>query len=107
MLVRVNNHYTTCLFWMCIACGWDDWYIYMGVGNLVVRYDNKKPISVVTDGDWAMKKAIKKLILEAQHHLCVCHLHRNAQFNVYDKSSFTKVYMKFIFEFLTPTKLDK
>ena len=39
------------LFGMCIACRWDNLYIYMGIGNLVVRYDNKKPISVVTDRD--------------------------------------------------------
>ncbi|XP_057449724.1 protein FAR1-RELATED SEQUENCE 5-like isoform X2 [Lotus japonicus] len=40
---------------------------------------NKHPRAVVTDGDSAMRKAIKQVFPNATHRLCAWHLHRNAK----------------------------
>ena len=46
---------------------------------------NKKPISVVTDGNKTMRKAIKKVLSDVCHRLCSWHLQRNAFTNVHIK----------------------
>ncbi|KAE8719073.1 hypothetical protein F3Y22_tig00109978pilonHSYRG00070 [Hibiscus syriacus] len=43
---------------------------------------NKSPISVVTDGDRAMQRAIKFVIPNAKNKLCSWHLSLNAQANI-------------------------
>ncbi|KAH9801186.1 protein FAR1-RELATED SEQUENCE [Citrus sinensis] len=43
---------------------------------------NRKPKSVITDGDKAMAKAIKTVFFGATHRLCCWHLERNAQANI-------------------------
>ncbi|KAH9703973.1 protein FAR1-RELATED SEQUENCE [Citrus sinensis] len=43
---------------------------------------NRKPKSVITDGDEAMSKAIKTVFVGATHRLCCWHLERNAQANI-------------------------
>ncbi|KAH9745342.1 protein FAR1-RELATED SEQUENCE [Citrus sinensis] len=81
MLVGVNNHYATCFFGCALLVD-ETVETYMWVlETFLSAMNNKKPISVVTDGDRAMRKAIKKVIPEARHRLCVWHLQRNAQSN--------------------------
>ncbi|KAH9792410.1 protein FAR1-RELATED SEQUENCE [Citrus sinensis] len=43
---------------------------------------NRKPKSVITDGDKKMSKAIKTIFVGATHRLCCWHLERNAQANI-------------------------
>ncbi|KAE8728479.1 hypothetical protein F3Y22_tig00004355pilonHSYRG00100 [Hibiscus syriacus] len=50
--------------------------------NFLEAMMNKSPISVVTDGDRAMQRAIKSVIPYAKHRLCSWHLSRNAQANI-------------------------
>eukprot|EP00261_Vitis_vinifera_P038416 XP_019079659.1 PREDICTED: protein FAR1-RELATED SEQUENCE 5-like [Vitis vinifera] len=57
---------------------------------------NKKPISVVTDGDKAMRKAIKKVLPDMCHRLCSWHLQRNAFTNVYIKD-FSSIFARCMF----------
>ncbi|KAL6311958.1 hypothetical protein AAG906_007446 [Vitis piasezkii] len=57
---------------------------------------NKKPISVVTDGDKAMRKAIKKVLLDTCHRLCSWHLQRNAFTNVHIKD-FSSIFARCMF----------
>lgn len=42
----------------------------------------KAPISVITDGDIAMKNAINRVFPNEHHRLCACHLLRNVSANV-------------------------
>lgn len=42
----------------------------------------KAPMSVITDGDMAMRNAIRTIFPNAQHRLCAWHLIRNATTNV-------------------------
>ena len=42
----------------------------------------KSPTSVITDGDLAMKNAIRRVFPKCHHKLCAWHLIRNALTNV-------------------------
>lgn len=42
----------------------------------------KSPISVITDGDLAMRNTIRKVFPNAHHRLCARHLFRNATTNI-------------------------
>ncbi|RVW88940.1 Protein FAR1-related sequence 5 [Vitis vinifera] len=57
---------------------------------------NKRPISVVTDGDKAMRKAIKKVLPDTCHRLCSWHLQRNAFTNVHMKD-FSSIFARCMF----------
>ncbi|RVW83445.1 Protein FAR1-related sequence 5 [Vitis vinifera] len=57
---------------------------------------NKKPISVVTDGDKAMRKAIKKVLPDTCHRLCSWHLQLNAFTNVHIKD-FSSIFARCMF----------
>ncbi|KAH9698158.1 protein FAR1-RELATED SEQUENCE [Citrus sinensis] len=55
--------------------------------DYMARYDyecfgNRKPKSVIIDGDKAMSKTIKTVFVGATHRLCCWHLERNAQANI-------------------------
>ncbi|MED6225071.1 hypothetical protein PIB30_117193 [Stylosanthes scabra] len=50
--------------------------------NFVEAMCNRKPSVVVTDGDDAMKAAIKAVIPEATHRLCAWHMEKNVTTNV-------------------------
>lgn len=107
MLVGVNNHYATCFFGCALLVDETiETYTWV-LETFLSAMNNKRPISIVTDGDRAMRKAIKKVIPEARHRLCVWHLQRNAQSHVRNKPNFTKVFTKCIFEYFTPTEFDK
>ncbi|KAJ1400983.1 MULE transposase domain [Sesbania bispinosa] len=48
----------------------------------MIAMGNKHPKAVVTDGDGAMREAIKQVFPNACHRLCAWHLHNNACENV-------------------------
>ncbi|KAF7151325.1 hypothetical protein RHSIM_Rhsim02G0074600 [Rhododendron simsii] len=50
---------------------------------VILAVGGKCPISVVTDGDLAMRKAIRNIFPDARHRLCTWHLERNAAKNVH------------------------
>ncbi|KAH9752374.1 protein FAR1-RELATED SEQUENCE [Citrus sinensis] len=93
------------LFWAdCIAC-----YDYQCFDETIVSYTwllqtflstmgNRKPVSVITDGDKAMSKAIKTVFTGCIHRLCCWHLERNGQANLKNED-FTR---KFLDLMLTP-----
>ncbi|RVX10646.1 Protein FAR1-related sequence 5 [Vitis vinifera] len=58
--------------------------------------NNKKPLSVITDGDKAMRKAIKRIFPDSCHRLCAWHIQRNAFTNVHVKD-FTNHFSKCMF----------
>ncbi|KAE8714868.1 hypothetical protein F3Y22_tig00110187pilonHSYRG00165 [Hibiscus syriacus] len=66
---------------------------------------NKSPISVVTDGDRAMQRAIKSVIPYAKHRLCSWHLSRNAQANIGDPK-FTAAFSKCMASWWTTKEFD-
>lgn len=50
--------------------------------KFVEAMGGKLPTSVITDGDLAMRNAIKKVFLSAHHRLCAWHLIHNATSNI-------------------------
>ncbi|XP_058197504.1 protein FAR1-RELATED SEQUENCE 5-like [Rhododendron vialii] len=83
MLCGVSNHYMSIIFG-CALLPNETTETYMWVlETLMEAMDGKKPISVVTDGDKAMRQAIITVIPNAKHRLCTWHLQRNAVSNVH------------------------
>ncbi|KAL6313815.1 hypothetical protein AAG906_010234 [Vitis piasezkii] len=85
VLVGVNHHHQTVVFGCALlideSVGTYEWVLETFLDAMM----NKKPISVVTDGDKAMRKAIKKVLPDTCHRLCSWHLQRNAFTNVHIK----------------------
>ncbi|XP_015944684.1 protein FAR1-RELATED SEQUENCE 5-like [Arachis duranensis] len=73
-----NHHGQTCIF----GCGLladEKHETYVLVLKMFLEImGNKHPTAVVTDGDLAMRGAIREVMPNATHRLCAWHLHRNA-----------------------------
>ena len=74
--------------------------------TFLIAMMNKKPISVVTDGGKAMRKAIKRVLLNACHRMCSWHLQRNAFTNVHIKD-FTSTFARCMFMRRNPEEFEK
>ncbi|KAL8463046.1 hypothetical protein ACS0TY_033890 [Phlomoides rotata] len=53
----------------------EDFGIY---GDVVKSMGGRSPVTIFTDQDLAITKAIEKIFPETRHRLCICHLHQNA-----------------------------
>ncbi|CAL5360469.1 unnamed protein product [Camellia sinensis] len=82
IFVRVNNHFETTIF-ACNLLVDETIATYTWIlQKLLETMDNKRPVSVLIDGDMAMREAIQKVFPNAKHRLCNWHMHRNAKRNV-------------------------
>lgn len=103
-MVGVNHHRQTIVFGFGLLVDETvETYTWV-LQNMLVAMNNKTPISVVTDGDKAMSKAIKTVFPKSRHRLCVWHLERNAFANLHDK-----VYESFIrcmVRYVTPDEFE-
>ncbi|KAE8672616.1 hypothetical protein F3Y22_tig00111837pilonHSYRG00747 [Hibiscus syriacus] len=81
-IVGVNHHHNTIVFATVIITDETSQSFEWVLQNFLEAMMNKSPISVVTDGDRAMQRAIKSVIPYAKHRLCSWHLSRNAQANI-------------------------
>ncbi|KAE8676054.1 hypothetical protein F3Y22_tig00111634pilonHSYRG00051 [Hibiscus syriacus] len=77
-IVGVNHHHNTIVFATAIIAYETSQSFEWVLQNILEAMINKSPISVVTDGDRAMQKAIKSVIPYAKHKLCSWHISRNA-----------------------------
>ncbi|XP_058211537.1 protein FAR1-RELATED SEQUENCE 5-like [Rhododendron vialii] len=83
ILAGVSNNFTTTIF----ACAlmskeMEDTYNWF-LSTFLEAMDGKWPISVVTNGDLAMRNAIRNIFSDVRHRLCSWHLERNAVKNVH------------------------
>ncbi|XP_034690565.1 protein FAR1-RELATED SEQUENCE 5-like [Vitis riparia] len=96
VLVGVNHHHQTVVFGCALlideSVGTYEWVLETFLEAMM----NKKLISVVIDGDKAMRKAIKKLLPDTCHRLCSWHLQRNAFTNVHIKD-FSSIFARCMF----------
>ncbi|RVW59745.1 Protein FAR1-related sequence 7 [Vitis vinifera] len=96
VLVGVNHHHQTVVFGYALlideSVGTYEWVLETFLDAMM----NKRPISVVTDGDKAMHKAIKKVLPDTCHRLCSWHLQRNAFTNVHIKD-FSSIFARCMF----------
>ncbi|XP_028068809.1 protein FAR1-RELATED SEQUENCE 5-like [Camellia sinensis] len=83
ILAGVSNHFITTIFG-CALLPDETMETYTWVLEMLMEaMDGKRPISVVTDGDRAMRQAIKRVIPNCRHRLCSWHLEKNASTNVH------------------------
>ncbi|XP_016169062.1 protein FAR1-RELATED SEQUENCE 5-like [Arachis ipaensis] len=80
----VNHHNQTCVFGTAmVSCESQESYIWV-LRQFLECMQGKAPHSVITDGDPAMRIAIRSVFPEAHHRLCAWHLLRNATVNISD-----------------------
>jgi hypothetical protein len=93
LLVGVNHHHQTIIFGSALLSGeTEEAYTWL-LQSFHEGMNNKSPVSVVTDGDKAMRNAIRKVFPNANHRLCSWHLARNATSHFTNKAiirAFTK-----------------
>jgi hypothetical protein len=78
----VNHHNQSIVF--CGAIVYDETeetYVWL-FEQFLAAMGGKSPTSVITDGDLAMRNAIRRVFPECHHRLCAWHLIRNACTNV-------------------------
>lgn len=79
----MKNHFVTHVF-TCALLSDETVETYEWVLNIFLdSMNDKKPCSVVTDGDKGMREAIKNLLPCARHRLCSRHLTRNVGSNMH------------------------
>ncbi|XP_024042626.1 protein FAR1-RELATED SEQUENCE 5-like [Citrus clementina] len=77
-LVEINYYFRTTVFgFALLAEETIDSYAWL-LQTFLSTMGNRKPVSVITDGDKAMWKAIKTVFTGCIHRLCCWHLERNA-----------------------------
>ncbi|KAE8681580.1 hypothetical protein F3Y22_tig00111313pilonHSYRG00020 [Hibiscus syriacus] len=104
-IVGVNHHHNTIVFATAIIADETSQSFEWVLQNFLEAMMNKSPISVVTDGDRAMQRAIKSVIPYAKHRLCSWHLSRNAQANIGDPK-FTATFSKCMASWWTTKEFD-
>jgi hypothetical protein len=78
----VNHHNQTIVFATGIVTReTEETYVWL-LEQLLIAMKGKHPLSVITDGDTAMKNAIKRIFPKAHHRLCAWHLLRNVSSNI-------------------------
>lgn len=83
ILAGVSNHYLSIIFGCALLANENvETYTWV-LEALMEAMDGKKPISVVTDGDRAMRQAIITVFPSSKHRLCTWHIQRNAVTNVH------------------------
>ncbi|KAI8572742.1 hypothetical protein RHMOL_Rhmol01G0223500 [Rhododendron molle] len=83
ILAGVNSHFQTAIFG-CALLTVETVEAYTWVlERFLDSMDHKKPVSVMTDGDKAMRRAIKTVLPDVNHRLCKWHLKKNAVSNVH------------------------
>ncbi|CAL5413543.1 unnamed protein product [Camellia sinensis] len=82
IFVGANNHFETTIF-ACNLLVDETIATYTWVlQKLLETMDNKRPVSVLIDGDMAMREAIQKVFPNAKHRLCNWHMPKKAKRNV-------------------------
>lgn len=78
----VNHHNMSTVFASAIVGNeTEETYVWL-LEQFLEAMDGKTPVSVITDGDAAMRNAIRRVFPNAHHRLCAWHLIRNATSNV-------------------------
>lgn len=82
VIIGINHHMRTTIFGFALLHAETEHTYMWLLETFLHAMDEKRPVTVITDGDKAMRKAIAKTFPEAIHRLCCWHLERNAQSNI-------------------------
>ncbi|XP_034200967.1 protein FAR1-RELATED SEQUENCE 5-like [Prunus dulcis] len=84
LFISSNNYRSTVMFG-CAFLHYETFEMYKWLlETFMASMKDKKPISILTDGDEAMRKAIDDVFPMSNHQLCSWHVSRNAQNNLKD-----------------------
>jgi zinc finger SWIM domain-containing protein 3 len=84
VFVGVNNHRATVLFGCALLIDETEETYKWVVSSFLTAMNGKKPISVITDGDEAMRNAVSYLIPDAKQRLCSWHISKNVCSNIHN-----------------------
>lgn len=76
--VGLNHHRSTTIFACAVVSHETVESFQWLLRTLLVAMYNKEPRSIITDGDHAMRKAIRAILPNTVHRLCTWHIERNA-----------------------------
>ncbi|CAH9095465.1 unnamed protein product [Cuscuta epithymum] len=100
------NHHSQTIIFGCALVSDETFETYKWVLETFLEAMHKKhPISVVTDGDVAMREAIKLVFPDSTHRLCAWHLNKNACENV-KNSPFLDDFKKAMYSNFTPEEFE-
>lgn len=106
VMTGVKNHYMICIF-ACILLLDESVETYNWLlETFFEAMWEKKPCSVVTDGDRTVRKETKKVIRTARHRQCYWHLKRNARSNLCN-NEFTDWFYKCMLQKTPQEKFEK
>ncbi|KAJ1392019.1 MULE transposase domain [Sesbania bispinosa] len=87
----VNHHNQTIVFGCAVVSNeTEETYVWV-LEQFLHAMKGKVPVSVITDGDLAMRNAIRRVFASAHHRLCAWHLLRNALSNFHN-TRFTQLF---------------
>lgn len=105
VIIGINHHRRTTVFgFALLADETENTYIWL-LETFLRAMDGKRPTTVITDGDRAMRNAITNIFPHAVHRLCCWHLARNAQTNINSKE-FTKDFQTCMLQPFTKDKFE-
>ncbi|KAK9199756.1 hypothetical protein WN944_014949 [Citrus x changshan-huyou] len=84
LFVGLNHHMRSTVFgFVLLSSETEDKYIWL-LRTFLSAMNGKMHVSIVTDGDRAMRNAIRTVFPDASHRLCCWHLERNDTANISD-----------------------
>ncbi|KAK0581374.1 hypothetical protein LWI29_013012 [Acer saccharum] len=105
ILVGVNNHMKTIIFGFGLLVDETvETYSWI-LQTFLQAMHGKCPVSVVTNGDKAMSKALSSVMLSTIRRLCSWHLERNVQTNVGD-TGFTQAFTDCMLTYMTESEFE-
>ncbi|KAK2649083.1 hypothetical protein Ddye_016572 [Dipteronia dyeriana] len=105
IFIEVNHHMKTVIFRFGLLVNkMVDTYRWISQKFLKAMH-GKSLITVVTDGDKAMSKAIRLVLPSTVQHLCCWHLERNVQMNVCD-IGFTQAFTHCMLTYMTEAEFE-
>ncbi|XP_062180823.1 protein FAR1-RELATED SEQUENCE 5-like [Phragmites australis] len=104
--VGLNHHRSTIIF----GCGiisheTSESYQWL-LHTFLAAMSQKHPISVITDGDLAMQRAIKIMLPNSNHRLCTWHIEQNIVRNLHN-SDIVKEFRKFLYDCCTVQEVER
>ena len=105
-IIGVNNHNQTIVFGFALVSNEREETFTWLLEEFVKAMGKKRPMSVVTDGDKAMQRAIETVLPGARHRLCVWHLARNANSNI-PNPEFVREFVGCMLRWCTTEEFDR
>ncbi|GAU45980.1 hypothetical protein TSUD_401200 [Trifolium subterraneum] len=100
-----NHHLQTVIFGVAlVADEMTETYKWL-LKTFLACMENKSPQGVITDGDGAMREAVKQIFPDATHRLCAWHLNKNAGENI-KNNKFLSDFSRAMYSNFTPEEFE-